>query len=135
MRPAWPTSCCSSSVAPRMPLCISVRFQMVFWELDIWISAVVTMLETMSSKPVAMSSSISEKPAALRSVLTGGSKLRRLERHNGRRRVDLLAKGSTDGRHHGNAFEAGRRRGRARCGRLHETDFPHALVVPVRRRG
>src|SRR5262245_59591364 len=28
-RPACPTSCCSSSVAPRTPLCISVRFQIV----------------------------------------------------------------------------------------------------------
>ena len=44
MRPAWPTSCCSSSVAPRMPLCISVRFQIVCCDLVICISALVTML-------------------------------------------------------------------------------------------
>ena len=36
MRPACPTSCCSSSVALRTPACISVRFQIVFCELVIW---------------------------------------------------------------------------------------------------
>jgi hypothetical protein len=35
IRPAWPTSCCRSSVAPRMPLCISVRLAIVRCEFDI----------------------------------------------------------------------------------------------------
>ena len=61
-RPACPTSCCISSVAPRTPLCISVRFQIVFCAPVICISAVVTMLETTSSRPVANSNSINEKP-------------------------------------------------------------------------
>src|SRR5258705_8257385 len=39
MRPAWPTSCCSSSVAPRTPLCISVRFQTVDCDFVICINA------------------------------------------------------------------------------------------------
>ena len=39
IRPAWPTSCCSTSVAPRMPLCICVRFQIVACVLVILSSA------------------------------------------------------------------------------------------------
>ena len=68
-RPAWPTSCCSSSVAPRTPLCISVRFQMVCWWFVICSNAVVTMLDTASSRPVATRTSTSEKPASERSLV------------------------------------------------------------------
>ena len=45
-----------------MPLCISVRFQIVVCELVICSSALVTILETIRSTAVDTISSISEKP-------------------------------------------------------------------------
>src|SRR4051794_8371081 len=45
MRPACPTSCCSSSVALLTPACSCVRFQIVFCELVICRSACVTVAE------------------------------------------------------------------------------------------
>src|SRR5262249_50526252 len=92
MRPAWPTSCCSNSVAPRMPLCISVRFHTVFCAPVICTSAVVTMLETTSSSPVANSSSMRENPdSSCLGVTVIPLKLRRLERHDRRFRDDAVA--------------------------------------------
>src|SRR5262249_33327468 len=68
-RPACPTSCCISSVAPRTPLCISVRFQIVCCCCDDCLSAVITTPMTTRSTSVATSSSISEKPCSLRGFI------------------------------------------------------------------
>ena len=62
IRPACPTSCCSTSVAPRMPLCICVRFQMVACAPVIFISAVVAAPAITSMIDIETRSSASEKP-------------------------------------------------------------------------
>src|SRR4051812_34362943 len=107
MRPAWPTSCCSSSVAPRIPLCISVRFQIVFCEFVICSSAVVTMLETTRRIPVANSSSTSEKPDSEGRLVIAFSELRGLERGDGRLRDDRSADRRLDRRYDRDLLHAG----------------------------
>ena len=60
----------SQRFAPRMPLCISVRFQIVACELVICVSAVVAMAETISRTAVETISSMSENPDDDRSLVT-----------------------------------------------------------------
>src|SRR5262249_46453544 len=83
-----------------MPLCISVRFQIVFCALVICSSALVTMLDTMSSSAVAMINSISENPACARSAFRT-LELRRLQRDDrgfrNQRAADRRFHGGDDG--------------------------------------
>src|SRR5579872_4106703 len=62
MRPAWPTSCWSTSVAPRMPECICVRFQMVDCVVLSFSMAVTAAPEIRSMTVIATSNSMSENP-------------------------------------------------------------------------
>src|SRR5688572_14287878 len=107
-RPACPTSCCSSSVAPRMPLCISVRFQTVVWACVICRSALVTMLDTAMSTPIATISSMSEKPECGCVLVTRPLEPRRFQGDDGRPWNQCLSDRRLDGRGYGDLLDAGR---------------------------
>src|SRR3990172_1969647 len=60
--PAWPISCCSSSVALRTAACICVLLSTLKFVMDILASPCVITVETMSRMVTATSSSSREKP-------------------------------------------------------------------------
>src|SRR3954463_392692 len=125
MRPAWPTSCCSTSVAPRIPLCIWVRFQIVACALVILSSAPTAAPDINSMMAMATINSMSEKPECDRVCCM--RILERLGLQNGQRRRGLAgaAEAARNRRRHRDPFQV----------RGHLLDLPHALVEPSRRRG
>src|SRR3954465_7495196 len=148
-RPAWPTSCCSSAVALRIPACISERFDWRVFNALMSIVPRIISAETIMRMPTDTSSSTSVKPASLRrgcgevvvGVTAGSSERVRLQRGNGRARHHAVAalRGHADGRGHGDALQAllRRRHGQWTIHEIRRADFldaPDALVIPAGRR-
>src|SRR5215472_1986441 len=63
IRPAWPISCCSNSVALRTEVCISVRLATVPCVFIIWIKPDITMEDTSTKTASDVIVSMSVKPA------------------------------------------------------------------------